>query len=177
MTPTGARPDTQRIAEAVAVAADAEVALVFAGLPGIYESEGFDRSHMGLPEQHDQLIAAVCAANPNTLVVLANGAPVAMPWVDGPKAILEGYLAGQGGGAAIADVLFGRVNPSGKLAETFPLRQVDVPADRWFPGTGRQVQYREALQVGYRHFDSVAAAVLFPFGHGLSYTRFRVRQP
>ena len=170
--PEHSEPDAERIAEAVAVAADAEVAVVFAGLPGIYESEGFDRSHMRLPEQHDRLIAAVCEANPNTVVVLSNGAPVTMPWVAAPKAILEGYLAGQGGGAAIADVLFGRVNPSGKLAETFPVQQVDVPADRWFPGTGRQVHYREGLHVGYRHFDTAAAPVLFPFGHGLSYTRF-----
>ena len=170
--PEHSEPDAERIAEAAAVAADAEVAVVFAGLPGIYESEGFDRSHMGLPEQHDRLIAAVCEANPNTVVVLSNGAPVTMPWVAAPKAILEGYLAGQGGGAAMVDVLFGRVNPSGKLAETFPLQQADVPADRWFPGTGRQVHYREGLHVGYRHFDTAAAPVLFPFGHGLSYTRF-----
>ena len=170
--PAHSQPDAERIAEAVAVAAQAELAVVFAGLPGIYESEGFDRSQMALPEQHDRLIAAVCEANPNTVVVLSNGAPVTMPWVNAAKAILEGYLAGQGGGVAIADVLFGRVNPSGKLAETFPLRQADVLADRWFPGTGRQVQYREGLHVGYRYFDTADAAVLFPFGHGLSYTRF-----
>ncbi|MCZ0945020.1 MAG: glycoside hydrolase family 3 C-terminal domain-containing protein [Gammaproteobacteria bacterium] len=170
--PKHSQPDAALIAEAAAAAAEAEVAVVFAGLPGSYESEGFDRSHMALPEQHDRLIAAVCEANPNTVVVLSNGAPVAMPWVAAPKAILEGYLAGQGGGAAMADVLFGRVNPSGKLAETFPLQQADVPADRWFPGTGRQVHYREGLHVGYRYFDTAAAPVLFPFGHGLSYTRF-----
>lgn len=170
--PKHSEPDAALVAEAAAAAAEAEVAVVFAGLPGSYESEGFDRSHMALPEQHDRLIAAVCEANPNTVVVLSNGAPVAMPWVAAPKAILEGYLAGQGGGAAMADVLFGRVNPSGKLAETFPLQQADVPADRWFPGTGRQVHYREGLHVGYRHFDTAAAPVLFPFGHGLSYTRF-----
>ena len=174
--PEHSEPDAGLIAEAVAAAAQAEVAVVFAGLPGIYESEGFDRSHMVLPEQHDRLIEAVCEANPNTVVVLANGAPVAMPWVGAPKAILEGYLAGQGGGAAMADVLFGRVNPSGKLAETFPLRQADVPADRWFPGTGRQVHYREGLHVGYRYFDTAAAPVLFPFGHGLGYTRFEYGQ-
>ena len=174
--PARSEPDAELIAEAAAVAARAEVAVVFAGLPGIYESEGFDRSHMALPEQHDRLIEAVCEANPNTVVVLANGAPVAMPWVGAPKAILEGYLAGQGGGAAMADVLFGRVNPSGKLAETFPLRQADVPADRWFPGTGRQVHYREGLHVGYRYFDTAAAPVLFPFGHGLGYTRFEYGQ-
>ncbi|MXW51761.1 MAG: glycosyl hydrolase, partial [Gammaproteobacteria bacterium] len=170
--PKHSEPDAALVAEAAAAAAGAEVAVVFAGLPGSYESEGFDRSHMALPEQHDRLVAAVCEANPNTVVVLSNGAPVAMPWVAAPKAILEGYLAGQGGGAAMADVLFGRVNPSGKLAETFPLQQADVPADRWFPGTGRQVHYREGLHVGYRHFDTAAAPVLFPFGHGLSYTRF-----
>ena len=160
------------ITEAVAIARSAEVAVLFVGLPGIYESEGFDRPHMRLPEQHDRLIRAVCEANANCVVVLCNGAPVAMPWVDAPKAILEGYLAGQAGGAAIADLLFGRGNPSGKLAETFPLQQADVPADVWFPGTGRQVQYREGLYVGYRYFDSVGAPVLFPFGHGLSYTQF-----
>ena len=170
--PKHSEPDAALVAEAAAAAAEAEVAVVFAGLPGSYESEGFDRSHMALPEQHDRLVAAVCEANPNTVVVLSNGAPVAMPWVAAPRAILEGYLAGQGGGAAMADVLFGRVNPSGKLAETFPLQQADVPADRWFPGTGRQVHYREGLHVGYRHFDTAAAPVLFPFGHGLSYTRF-----
>ena len=170
--PKHSQPDAALIAEAAAAAAEAEVAVVFAGLPGSYESEGFDRSHMALPEQHDRLIAAVCEANPNTVVALSNGAPVAMPWVAAPKAILEGYLAGQGGGAAMADLLFGRVNPSGKLAETFPLQQADVPADQWFPGTGRQVHYREGLHVGYRHFDTAAAPVLFPFGHGLSYTRF-----
>ncbi|MYH16300.1 MAG: glycosyl hydrolase [Gammaproteobacteria bacterium] len=170
--PKHSEPDAALVAEAAAAAAEAEVAVVFAGLPGSYESEGFDRSHMALPEQHDWLVAAVCEANPNTVVVLSNGAPVAMPWVAAPKAILEGYLAGQGGGAAMADVLFGRVNPSGKLAETFPLQQADVPADRWFPGTGRQVHYREGLHVGYRYFDTAAAPVLFPFGHGLSYTRF-----
>lgn len=164
--------DTDAIEAAVTLVSSAEVAVLFAGLPGIYESEGFDRQHMRLPEQHNRLIEAVCDANPNTVVVLSNGAPVEMPWIAGAKAVLECYLAGQAGGAAVADLLFGRLNPSGKLAETFPLQQTDVCADQWFPGTGRQVQYREGLYVGYRYFDSVDAAVLFPFGHGLSYTRF-----
>ena len=164
--------DDALITQAVDAAAAADVAIVFAGLPGIYESEGFDREHMRLPEQHDRLIEAVCAANPRTVVVLSNGAPVEMPWVAAPAAIVEGYLGGQAGGAAIADVLFGAVNPSGKLAETFPLRQADVPADRWFPGSGRQAPYREGLYVGYRYFDSADAPVLFPFGHGLAYTTF-----
>ena len=126
--------DPQLINEARAVAADADTAVVFAGLPTVYESEGFDRAHMRLPEQHDRLIEAVCAANPNTVVVLANGAPVEMPWVDLPKAILEAYLGGQAGGPAVADILFGCHTPCGKLAETFPLRQADIPSDQWFPG-------------------------------------------
>lgn len=164
--------DPQRIDEARHAAAEADVAVVFAGLPSVYESEGFDRPHMRLPEQHDRLIEAVCASNPNTVVVLANGAPVEMPWVAAPKAILETYLGGQAGGAAAADILFGRRSPCAKLAETFPLRQADVPSDQWFPGANRQVQYREGLYVGYRYFDSFDRPVLFPFGHGLSYTRF-----
>ena len=175
--PVRSAHDDALIAEAVAAAEAAAVAIVFAGLPGIYESEGFDREHMRLPEQHDRLIEAVCAANPNTVVVLSNGAPVEMPWVEAPAAIVEGYLGGQAGGAAVADILFGIVNPGGKLAETFPLRQSDVPADRWFPGNGRQAQYREGLYVGYRYFDSAGAPVLFPFGHGLSYTTFEYANP
>ena len=164
--------DPQRIDEACDAAAEADVAVVFAGLPSVYESEGFDRPHMRLPEQHDRLIEAVSEANPDTVVVLANGAPVEMPWVEAPKAILETYLGGQAGGAAVADLLFGRRSPCGKLAETFPVRQADVPSDQWFPGANRQVQYREGLYVGYRYFDSFDRPVLFPFGHGLSYTRF-----
>ncbi len=163
--------DETLIAEAVAAAETADVAVIYAGLPSIYESEGFDRSHIDLPEQHNQLIAAVTRANPNTVVVLANGAPVAMPWVDAPKAILEAYLPGQAGGA-VADLLYGRANPCGKLAETFPLSRQDVAADANFPGSGRQVLYREGLFVGYRYFDSADIPVLFPFGHGLSYTSF-----
>jgi beta-glucosidase len=170
--PQHSEPDNDAIEQAVALARSAEVAVVFAGLPGIYESEGFDREHMGLPQQHNRLIESVCAANPNTVVVLFNGAPVEMPWIAKPQAVLECYLAGQAGGTAVADLLFGRLNPSGKLAETFPLRQSDVLADKWFPGAGRQVQYREGLYVGYRYFDSADVPVLFPFGHGLSYTRF-----
>ena len=170
--PIHSNTDSALIEQAVVVARAAEVALVFAGLPDIYESEGFDRPNMRLPEQHDRLIRAVSTVNPNTVVVLANGAPVEMPWVDAPRAILEGYLGGQAGGSALADLLFGITNPSGKLAETFPLHQSDVAADQWFPGSGRQVPYREGLYVGYRYFDSAGGSVLFPFGHGLSYTEF-----
>lgn len=170
--PRRSEPDQALIDEAVAAARAAQVAVVFAGLPGIYESEGFDRAHMQLPEQHNRLIEAVCDANPKTVVVLCNGAPVEMPWVDSAAAVLEAYLGGQAGGAAVADLLFGLANPCGKLAETFPMRRADVPSDAWFPGSDRQVHYREGLYVGYRYYDTFERAVLFPFGHGLSYTRF-----
>jgi beta-glucosidase len=164
--------DDGLIDEAVCAADGAQVAVVFAGLPGIYESEGFDREHMELPQQQQNLITAVSRANPNTIVVLCNGAPVAMPWVDAPQAILEAYLPGQAGGGAIADVLFGHANPGGKLAETFPRTREDTASDANFPGHERQVLYREGLFVGYRYFDSASLPVLFPFGHGLSYTTF-----
>ncbi len=164
------RPDL--IASAVEVARAAQVAVVFAGLPPSYESEAYDRSHLRLPQQHIDLISKVAEANPNTVVVLSNGAPVVMPWIDKPAAILEAYLGGQAGGSGIVDVLFGEVTPGGKLAETFPMRQSDVGSDPWFPGVGRQVQYREGVYVGYRWFDSAGLDVAFPFGHGLSYTTF-----
>ncbi len=170
--PKLAEPDAHAIEQAVAAAQTADVAVVFAGLPALFESEGFDRTHMHLPEQHNALIEAVSAANPNTVVVLANGAAITMPWIDSVKAIVETYLPGQAGGSAIVDVLFGRANPGGKLAETFPLAQQDVLADAHFPhaaDSSRQVHYREGLHVGYRYFDSVSKEVLFPFGHGLSY--------
>ena len=164
--------DEALIQDAVNAAKQAETAIIFAGLPSIYESEGFDRTHLNLPAQHSRLIHAVSSANPNTIVVLLNGAPVAMPWLDSPRAVLEAYLPGQAGGTAIADILFGAQNPCGKLAETFPWSATDVAANKWFPGKHRQVQYREGLNVGYRYFDSAEVPVLFPFGHGLSYTSF-----
>jgi len=142
------------------------------GLPAHFESEGFDRTHLNLPQQHNELVRRVCAANANTAVVLFNGAPVLMPWVAQPRAIIEAYLGGQAGGSGLADVLLGAVNPGGKLAESFPLEQVDVSADANFPGAARQVQYREGLYVGYRYYDTARSDVLFPFGFGLSYTEF-----
>ncbi len=160
------------IKAAVEVAAGAKKVLLFVGLPGIFESEGFDRSTMDLPPQHRKLIDAVCAANTNTIVILTNGSPVTMDWSSQPKAILETYLLGQAGGSAIVDILLGRVNPSGRLPETFAWKQADVPSDRWFPGSGRQVEYRDGLFVGYRYYDSFDVDVCYPFGHGLSYTRF-----
>ena len=170
--PVASRYDQTLITEAVALAKRADVTVVYAGLPGIFESEGFDREHLDLPDQHNALITAVCAANPNTVVVLANGAPVTMPWIDQVPAVIEGYLGGQASGSGLADALMGVQNPSGKLAETFPLNLKDVPCTPFFPGERRQIQYREGVYVGYRYYDTARRDVLFPFGHGLSYTDF-----
>lgn len=170
--PVSSEIDEPLIADAAKAAKQADLAVVYVGLPAIYESEGFDRTHMNLPQQHNDLVEAICDANENTVVILSNGAPVSMPWVNRPKAIVEAYLAGQAGGSALADILYGSYNPSGKLGETFPISVNDIPSNSWFPGKHRQVQYREGLNVGYRYFNTADAEVLFPFGHGLSYTRF-----
>ncbi|WP_052310007.1 beta-glucosidase [Methanocella arvoryzae] len=165
-------PDERLITEACNIARGAEVAIIFAGLPDSYETEGMDREHMRMPESHNELIRRVAEANPGTVVVLANGAPVEMPWLGNVKAVLEGYLGGEAAGGAAADLLFGMVNPSGKLAETFALQLDDYPSANYFPSGPRTVEYREGLYVGYRYFDTAKKAVLFPFGHGLSYTSF-----
>jgi beta-glucosidase len=160
------------VAEAARVAAAADAVVILAGLPSRLESEGFDRDHLRLPEGHVRLIDAVIDANPRTAVALQNGAPVEMPWVARPAAILEAYLGGQAGGGALADVVLGAVEPGGRLAESFPVRASDLPSSENFPGTATQVQYREGLYVGYRFHDASGVASLFPFGHGLGYTDF-----
>jgi beta-glucosidase len=164
--------DQELIEEALATAGDADVVVICAGLPENFEVEGLDRDHIALPENQDRLIEALAAEYDQVVVVLSNGSPVEMPWIDRVQAVLEGYLGGQAGGGAVADILFGETNPSGKLAETFPLRLEDTPCHRYFPGGPRTVEYRESLYVGYRFYDSVDKEVLFPFGHGLSYTTF-----
>ena len=164
--------DESLIQQAVITAKEADVVVIFAGLTDSYESEGFDREHMGMPANHNQLIEAVAAVNRNVVVVLSNGSPVEMPWLAQVPALLEGYLGGQAGGGAVADLLFGHINPSGKLAETFPFKLADVPASKNFPGGPKTVEYRESLYVGYRYFDSADVPVQFPFGFGLSYTTF-----
>ena len=164
--------DAALLQEAIQVAMQAEVAILFIGLPEIMESEAFDRAHLGLPAQHNALVTEICAVHDKVVVVLSNGGPVELPWADQPKAILEGYLLGESGGAAILDLIFGLQSPCGRLAETFPMRQADILADRYFPGTQDRVEYREGLNVGYRYFDSAAVPVRFPFGHGLTYTTF-----
>ncbi len=165
--------DLQLIEEATAVAAQSEVAVIFVGLPDSYESEGYDRKHMGLPESHNKLIESVTKAQEKTVIVLHNGSPVEMPWVNEVKGVLEAYLSGQAVGAATVDILFGDVNPSGKLAETLPIRMQDNPSYLYYFGEKDVVEYREGIFVGYRYYDKKEMSVLFPFGHGLSYTSFK----
>jgi len=160
------------IAEAVAAAKSADAAIIFAGLPDEYESEGFDRKTLSMPESHNRLIEAVAAANRNTVVVLQMGAPVDMPWKDAVKGIVLSYLGGEASGSAAIDVLYGKVNPSGHLAESFPFCLDDVPCAEYFAGDRMNEEYRESIFVGYRFFDKVKKEVLFPFGFGLSYTSF-----
>jgi beta-glucosidase len=161
--------------EAVRAARDAEVVVIFAGNPEHEESEGFDRERLGLPAAQVRLIREVAAVAARTVVVLANGGVVSLEeWHDEVDAILEGFLLGQGGGAAVADLLFGAANPSGRLAETIPRRIEDTPAYLSFPGEQGHVRYAEGVMVGYRHYETVDAPVRYPFGHGLSYTEFAV---
>lgn len=160
------------LTEAAKTAKDSDVAVVFAGLPDAYESEGFDRTHIKMPDNQVRLIEEVAKAQPNTVVVLHNGSAVEMPWIGGVKAVLEMYLAGEGVGKAEADLLYGDCNPSGKLAETFPQRLEDTPSYLSFPGIDGNVSYQEQVYVGYRYYDARKMDVLFPFGHGLSYTTF-----
>lgn len=164
--------DEKLIAEAVSLAERSDKAVIFAGLPDSFESEGFDRSHMRMPENQNKLIAEVCKVQPNTVVVLHNGSPVEMPWVNDVKGIVEVYLGGQSVGGAEIDILFGDANPCGKLAETFPKKLSDNPSYLSFPGEGDKTVYSEGIFVGYRYYDKKEMDVLFPFGHGLSYTQF-----
>lgn len=162
----------EMIAEAVKAAKAAKVAVVFAGLPDSYESEGYDRTHMAMPACQNKLIEAVAGANPNTVVVLHNGSPVEMPWLGKVKAVLEAYLGGQAVGIATVRLLYGDANPCGHLAETFPVKLSDNPSYLYYGGEGNEADYREGVFVGYRYYDRKEMEVLFPFGHGLSYTTF-----
>src|SRR5450756_2076696 len=174
--PDTAAPDTadaSLVREAVELARAAEVAVLFLGLPPSYESEGYDRVHMDLPAQQVQLLEAVAAVNRNIVVVLSNGAAVTLhPWQDSVRAVLEGWLLGQAGGSATADLLLGAANPSGKLAETMPLAYEQNPTIGNFPGENGLVRYGEGLLIGYRWYDTHGLDVAYPFGHGLSYTTF-----
>ena len=154
-------------------ARDAEVAVVFLGLPPSYESEGWDREHMNLPAQQLELLEQIAAVNDEVVVVLSNGAAVVTSdWERHARAVLEGWLLGQAGGRALADLLLGRANPSGKLAETIPVKLSDNPAIGNFPGEDLVVRYGEGLLIGYRWYDAHELDVSYPFGYGLSYTTF-----
>jgi beta-glucosidase len=170
----GARPQLPEdaLSRAVLAARGSDIAIVVVGYDGGWESEGADRPHMSLPGDQDELIRAVAAANPSTIVVLNAGAPVAMPWADDVAAIVQLWFPGMEGGNALADVLFGDVNPSGRLPTSFPRRLEDSPAYPYYPGQNGVVHYAEGLLVGYRHYDRSNIAPKFCFGHGLSYTRF-----
>lgn len=159
-------------AEAVALAKASDVAVLFLGLPDSFESEGFDRTHMRMPDCQNALVDAVCAVCGRVVVVLHNGSPVELPWAEKVQSILEMYLGGQAVGGAAVDLLFGAVSPCGKLAETFPLRLEDNPSYLSFPGDGDRVKYTEGLYVGYRWYDARRMDVRYPFGYGLSYTTF-----
>ena len=160
------------ITEACNLAKNASKAIVFIGLTDDYESEGFDRSTMKLPDGHNRLVEAVSRVNDNVIVVLEGGSPVEMPWADDVKAILNAYLGGQSVAPAIVDVLTGKANPCGKLAETYPVCLKDTPTSFRYPDSKEDVQYRESIFIGYRYYDKVERNVRFPFGFGLSYTSF-----
>lgn len=164
--------DEKLLNEAVEVAKNADAAVIFAGLPDSFESEGFDRKHLQMPKNQNALIREVARVQRNVIVVLNNGAPVEMPWIDDVKAVLEMYLAGEGVGTAEANLLFGKESPSGKLAETFPLQLSDNPSYLNFGRRSNEVTYQEEIYVGYRYYDKKNMEVLFPFGHGLSYSEF-----
>ncbi len=162
------------IAKAAEMAASCDVAVVFVGLSGEWESEGYDRTHMELPGKQNELVTAVSAANPNTIVVVNTGSPVRMPWVNEISTLLETWYGGQESGNALADVLFGKADPGGRLPQTFPVRIEDNPTYINYPGENGKVHYGEGIFVGYRYYEKKDVTPLFPFGHGLSYTQFEL---
>ncbi len=164
--------DEQFIAEAVEAAKGKDAVVLFIGLTEEFESEGFDRRHLGIPALHTKLVDAVTAVNENVIVALSGGSAIEMPWANKVKGILNCVLGGEASGSAAADILFGDVNPSGKLAETYPLSLSDNPSYNYYPGYTASVEYKESVFVGYRYYDTAEKNVLFPFGYGLSYTNF-----
>lgn len=158
--------------EALDLAAVADVVLYFFGLNELSESEGLDRTHMRIPQNQIELLQAIAQVNPKIVGILSAGASVEMPWHTCCKGILHGYLNGQAGASAVMDILTGKVNPSGRLSETYPIRYEDTPAFRYFPSKERNSEYRESLYVGYRYYDTSKVRIQYPFGFGLSYTEF-----
>ncbi len=167
-----AKKNAELAAQAAQVASKCETVILFIGLTDEYEAEGFDRQHMELPKAHDSLVKEILNVNKNVIIVLAGGSPVEMPWNDNVAAILNSYLGGQAGAGAVADIISGAVNPSGKLPETYPVAYYDTPAFNNYPGNPASVEYRESVYIGYRYYEKAAKAVRYPFGFGLSYTTF-----
>ena len=170
--PRSGKGDPAMQAKAVELAKTADVVLLYIGLDEISESEGLDRAHMRLPQSQVDLIEAVAAVNPNVVAVMSAGSAVEMPWLPRVKALIHGYLCGQAGASSVLKAVMGEVNPSGKLAETYPVKYEDVSSAPYFPAKERTAEYRESLYVGYRYFETAKVPVLFPFGFGLSYTTF-----
>lgn len=170
--PRSGKGDPAMQARAVELAKKADTVLLYIGLDEISESEGLDRSHMRLPQSQIDLIEAVSKANPNVVAVMSAGSAVEMPWLPKIKALVHGYLCGQAGASSVLKVIMGQVNPSGKLAESYPVKYEDVSSAPYFPAKERTAEYREGLFVGYRYFETAKTPVLFPFGFGLSYTTF-----
>ena len=164
--------DETLLQEAITLAKESDVAVIFAGLPDSFESEGFDRTHLNMPANQNELIARISEVQPNVVVVLHSSSPIAMPWLDKVAGVLQMYLAGQASGGAAVNLLFGDATPCGKLAETFPLHLEDNPSYLNFPGNREKVCYQEGVFIGYRYYDKKKMDVLFPFGYGLSYTDF-----
>ena len=167
--------DTVLEKEAVDLAQSVDVVLYCFGLDELSESEGVDRTHMRIPQNQITLLEAMARVNENIVGILSAGAVVEMPWHTSLKALLHGYLYGQAGAGAMLDIISGKVNPSGRLNETYPVRYEDTPAFKYFPSEERNSEYREALYVGYRYYDTAKVRVLYPFGFGLSYTEFQYR--
>ena len=165
-------PDEALKNEAVEAAKQADVVLYFFGLDEMSESEGLDRQHMKIPKVQIELLKALAGANPNVVGILSGGSSIEMDWDKDLKAVLHGYLTGQAGGGAVYDIITGAVNPSGKLAETYPVSYEDTPAFKYYPAKERTSEYREGLYIGYRYFDTAHVPVKYPFGYGLSYTKF-----
>ncbi len=170
--PRSGKGDPAMQARAVELAKQADIVLLYIGLDEISESEGLDRAHMKLPQSQVDLLEAVAAANPNVVAVMSAGSAIEMPWLSKVKALVHGYLCGQAGASSVLKVIMGEVNPSGKLAESYPIKYEDVSSAPYFPAKERTAEYRESLYVGYRYFETAKVPVLFPFGFGLSYTTF-----
>lgn len=168
--------EEELIKEACKCAKGMDIVYIFAGLTEGYESEGFDRTTLSLPSAQNRLIEAVSEINHNVVVILSGGAPMELPWIDQVKAVLLGYLGGEGAGKAIAHLLLGSSVPCGKLAESWPIRLEDVPSYHYFPGGRQTVEHREGIYIGYRYYEKAGIPVQFPFGHGLSYTDYEYTQ-